>query len=85
MNELNKEQQLERIKSFFRTLDSCKSEHFMDIVENHISDSAIELICDHIEDFYGIEDDEEIGMLAQVMVTGMLLGKNEKEAVRFLQ
>lgn len=77
--------QSNRFKRFFSNLESCQSEHFMKIVENHVSDHAIEAICDHIETFYGVEDDEEIGMLAQVMITGVLIGKNEDSPITFIQ
>jgi hypothetical protein len=37
----------------------------------------VEIFVRHIEKFYGIEDDEELGMLAQLMVTGYLAAKHE--------
>ena len=51
-------------------------EQMMSNVENYLDDEAIEIFVDHIEDFYGVEDDEELGMLAQLMVTGFIAAKN---------
>lgn len=75
--------QNEKIKSFFENLGQVDSEKFMGVVEAHLSNDDIELICDHIEEFYGVEDDEEVGMLSQLVVTGFLLGKNETESIKF--
>lgn len=67
----------ENVKKFFSTIESMESEAFMQKVEAIVSDDVVECICDHIEDFYGVEDDEQVGMLAQLVVTGVLLGKEE--------
>lgn len=75
----------EQMKTFFRKLESCESSQFMELVEERLDDTKIELICDHIEDFYGITDDEEIGMLAQVMITGVLLGQESKTPMNFIK
>ena len=76
-------QQVQSIQSFFESLEQTESKDFMEIVERYISNESIEVICDHIEDFYGVEDDEEIGMLSQLVVTGFLLGKNDSEKIKF--
>jgi len=47
------------------------------MVEKHLSDEDVEIFVHHIENFYGITDDEELGMLAQLMVTGYLAAKHE--------
>lgn len=49
----------------------------MSMVEKHLSDEDVEIFVQHIETFYGINDDEELGMLAQLMVTGYLAAKHE--------
>jgi hypothetical protein len=49
----------------------------MALVEKHLSDEDVEIFVEHIETFYGINDDEELGMLAQLMVTGYLAAKHE--------
>ncbi len=50
----------------------------MAMVEKHLSDEDVEIFVQHIETFYGITDDEELGMLAQLIVTGYLAAKHEE-------
>jgi hypothetical protein len=65
------------LTSFFKSLESMDSDHMMTLVEKHLSDEDVEIFVQHIENFYGINDDEELGMLAQLMVTGYLAAKHE--------
>lgn len=65
------------LTSFFKSLESMDSEAMMGLVEKHLSDEDVEIFVQHIETFYGITDDEELGMLAQLMVTGYLVAKHE--------
>ena len=69
------------LTSFFQNLEKMESDDMMAVVEKHLSDEEVELFVQHIEAFYGISDDEELGMLAQLMVTGYLAAKHE-ESVR---
>lgn len=66
-----------QIRDFLTNLEAYDADQLMVLVEKHLSDECIEAFVDHIEDFYGIHDDEELGMLAQLMVTGYLISKNE--------
>ena len=68
---------LEKIQNFLTTLSNLNSEQMMSLVESQLTDEGVELFVDHIQDFYGIEDDEELGTLAQLMVTGYLAAKAE--------
>lgn len=70
---------MEDLKNFFEKLSDMESEQLMSIVEAHLSNDEIELFVDHIEDFYGVEDDEELGMLAQIMITGFLAAKQTQQ------
>lgn len=65
------------LTSFFTSLEKMQSEDMMSMVEKHLSDDDVEIFVQHIEAFYGITDDEELGMLAQLMVTGYLAAKHE--------
>lgn len=65
------------LTSFFESLEKMDSEDMMALVEKHLKDDDVEIFVQHIETFYGITDDEELGMLAQLMVTGYLAAKNE--------
>lgn len=65
------------LTSFFQSLEKLQSEDMMAMVEKHLSDEDVEIFVQHIETFYGINDDEELGMLAQLMVTGYLAAKHE--------
>lgn len=65
------------LTSFFESLEKMESDEMMKMVEKYLSDEDVEIFVHHIETFYGITDDEELGMLAQLMVTGYLAGKHE--------
>ena len=65
------------LTSFFTSLEKMESEDMMSMVEKHLKDEDVEIFVQHIENFYGISDDEELGMLAQLMVTGYLAAKHE--------
>ncbi len=71
----NEKQQI--LTSFFSSLEKMESEDMMSMVEKHLKDEDVEIFVEHIESFYGINDDEELGMLAQLMVTGYLAAKHE--------
>lgn len=66
----------EQLEAFFLKLEKLNSEQLMEMVAEQLSDESIETFVDHIEEFYGIEDDEQLGMLAQIMVTGFLAAKS---------
>lgn len=66
------------LTSFFQSLEKMESEDMMKMVESHLKDEDVEIFVNHIETFYGISDDEELGMLAQLMVTGYLAAKFEE-------
>ncbi|HXH75790.1 MAG TPA: hypothetical protein VNJ08_12525 [Bacteriovoracaceae bacterium] len=65
------------LTSFFKSLENMESDDMMALVEKHLKDDDVEIFVQHIEGFYGITDDEELGMLAQLMVTGYLAAKHE--------
>ncbi len=66
------------LTSFFASLEKLESDDMMAMVEKHLKDDDVEIFVSHIEAFYGITDDEELGMLAQLMVTGYLAAKHEE-------
>ena len=65
----------EKLEKYLTKLEESGPEEIMKLVEKHLDDDDIEMICEHIEYFYGIEDDEEIGQLAQIMVAGFVMAK----------
>jgi hypothetical protein len=64
----------DNLSNFLSSLDDIDSKQLMNMVSQYLSDEQIEIFVDHIEDFYGIEGDEELGTLAQIMITGYLCG-----------
>lgn len=68
---------VEKIRDFLVNLEAFDADQLMILVEKHLNDECIEALVEHIEEFYGIHEDEELGMLAQLMVTGYLIAKNE--------
>ena len=67
----------EILTSFLQSLEKLDSDAMMSLVEKYLKDDDVEIFVQHIETFYGITDDEELGMLAQLMVTGYLAAKHE--------
>lgn len=66
------------LTSFFNSLEKLESDQMMTMVEKHLKDEDVEIFVEHISNFYGITDDEELGMLAQLMITGYLAAKHEE-------
>lgn len=64
----------QKLEDFFSKFNDLSSEEIQAMIEAHLDDDSIEVMIQHLEDFYGIEDDEELGSLCQVMVTGYLAG-----------
>ncbi len=71
MTELDKD----KLAQYFDGLKDLTAEQLMKNVDTYLDDEAIEIFVDHIEDFYGVEDDEELGMLAQLMISGFIAAK----------
>jgi hypothetical protein len=67
----------QKLNDFFETMNSMDADTMTALVERHLNDEQLELFVRHLEDFYGIEEDEELGNLAQIMVTGYLAAKSE--------
>jgi hypothetical protein len=65
----------ESVANFFESLESIESNQMMEMVSKHLNDEDIEVFVNHIADFYGLDDEEELGMLAQIMITGFLAAK----------
>lgn len=62
---------------FFESMSAMDADTMTALVEKQLSDDELELFVRHLEDFYGIEEEEELGTLAQIMVTGYLAAKAE--------
>jgi hypothetical protein len=65
------------LSNFFERMSEMDADTMTALVEKHLSDDELELFVRHLEDFYGIEEEEELGSLAQIMVTGYLAAKSE--------
>lgn len=68
----------EKLAEYFESIKDLAPEKIMETVEKHLDDETIEIFVDHIEEFYGVEDDEELGMLAQIMVSGFVAAIESK-------
>lgn len=67
--------QKDQLAAYFEGLKNQSSDQLMKNISGHLDDEAIEIFVDHIEDFYGIEDDEQLGMLTQLMVSGFIAAR----------
>lgn len=65
----------DKLEDYFEKLGKMKSEDMMALVDQYLDEEAIEIIIDHIEDFYGVEDDEQLGSLAQIMISGFVAAR----------
>lgn len=69
------DQEKEQLGAYFNSIKELSAEQLMASVEAYLDDEAIEIFVNHLEDFYGVEDDDELGMLAQIMISGYLAAK----------
>lgn len=65
----------DKLEQYFEDLGKMQSEQMMALVDKYLDEEAIEIIIDHIEDFYGVEDDEQLGSLAQIMISGFVAAR----------
>lgn len=65
----------EALAKYFNELEQLNSDEMMNKVDQYLDDEAIEIFIQHLEDFYGVEDDEELGTLAQIMISGFIAGR----------
>jgi hypothetical protein len=66
---------LKSLEEFFTGLNDMQSEKFEELIDSKVGDDILDLMTEHLEEFYGIEDDEELASLCQIMVTGYLAGR----------
>lgn len=69
----------DKLVEYFENLSTLNSESMMKLVDKYLDEEAIEIIIDHIEDFYGVEDDEQLGSLAQIMISGFVAARELQE------
>lgn len=62
----------ENLTAFVEQIEKMNSDKFSELVTKYLDDDSIEIMASHIEQFYGVEDDDEIGGLTQIMITGYL-------------
>ena len=65
----------DQIADYLQALSKQTNEQMAQKVQAYLDDEGIEIFVDHLEDFYGIEDDDQLGLLAQIMISGFILGK----------
>lgn len=65
----------EKLENYFVELEKLNSEQLMARVEKHLDEETIEIFVDHLEEFYGIDDDEQLGTLAQIMISGFIAAR----------
>ena len=70
-----KDQDKDKLVEYFDSIKDLNAEQLMANVESYLDDEAIEIFVEHLEDFYGVQDDEELGMLAQIMISGFIAAK----------
>lgn len=71
--------QHEQIKKSLANIENCTESGFAALVEKYFDDDSIEIFVEHLERFYGIEDEDELGSLAQVMISGALVALETTE------
>lgn len=62
----------EQLEKYFMALEDSTQEQITAKIEEYFDNDAIEAIVDHVEEFYGVEDDDELGTLAQLVITGFI-------------
>lgn len=62
------------LENYLELLAKMTPEKMEKLVESHLNDEDLLMIIDHLEDFYGVNGEEETGTLAQIFVSGILGG-----------
>jgi hypothetical protein len=65
----------EKLENWFVEVEKLDSDQMMKLVEKHLDEETIELFVDHLEEFYGVDDDDQLGMLAQIMISGFVAAR----------
>ncbi len=65
----------EKLENYFVEIEKLNSDQMMTLVEKYMDEETIEIFVDHIEEFYGIDDDDQLGTLAQIMISGFIAAK----------
>ncbi len=63
------------IEEFLVELEKKSNEEIGKTIEKYLDSETIEVFADHIEEFYGIDNDDEIALLTQIMITGFITAK----------
>lgn len=63
------------INEYLDKLEEMDADQMSAKVDKYLDEEAVESICVHVEEFYGLDDDEQIGQLAQIMISGIILAK----------
>lgn len=69
------EDQKDKLVEYFDGQKEKNADHLVATIDKYLDDEAVEIFVEHIEEFYGIEDDEQLGMLTQIMVSGFVAAK----------
>lgn len=64
-----------KLEDFFIALEEKSNDEIAQMMAKYLDEEATEIFADHIEEFYAVKDDDELAILAQIMVTGFLAGK----------
>jgi hypothetical protein len=67
----------EKLMNFLKDAHNFEPETFEAHINKYLDDLDIDQFVQYIEEFYGIspDEEEELGMLTQIMLTGFLAGK----------
>ena len=69
----------QKLEDYLMGIEKLNSDQMMKLVDQHLDEETIELFVDHLEEFYGIEDDEQLGTLAQIMISGFIAARELSE------
>ena len=70
----------ERVLNNLEIMNNFDQESFAHNLSKIMNDQTIEEIAVFLEEFYGLDDDDEIGMLTQVFLSGVLSTLEKLEA-----
>lgn len=65
----------QKLEDFFISLEEKTDQEIGGLITKYLEPEATEIFADHIEEFYEVKDDDEVAILAQIMITGFLAGK----------
>jgi hypothetical protein len=63
------------LKNALSDLEKLNGENFEEFIDNNFESDSVEDMAEYIAQSYGLENDDEITLLTEILIKGFILGK----------